>query len=102
MPQPEGDSPVLKAVPEAPETSSRYRVLGEIARGGVGIVYKGHDVDLGRDVAMKVLQRDHLGNAEIVERFVEEAQIGGQLQHPADRAGVRARSAARRAGRSSR
>ncbi len=60
----------------------RYEVRGEIARGGVGIVLKGRDVDLGRDVAMKVLREEHAGKPDLVQRFVEEAQIGGQLQHP--------------------
>ncbi len=62
--------------------SSRYQIVGEIATGGVGVVYKGRDTDLGRDVAMKVLRDDLKGNADMVQRFVEEAQIGGQLQHP--------------------
>ena len=57
-------------------------MLGEIARGGVGVVYQGRDVDLGRDVAMEVLHEEHLGHADMLRRFVEEAQIGGQLQHP--------------------
>ncbi len=64
------------------DPSGRYQVLGEIGRGGVGVVYKGRDQDLGRDVAMKVLRPEHVSRPEIVERFVEEAQIGGQLQHP--------------------
>ena len=64
------------------DPSGRYQVLGEIGRGGVGVVYKGRDQDLGRDVAMKVLRPEHVNRPEIVERFVEEAQIGGQLQHP--------------------
>jgi serine/threonine-protein kinase len=62
--------------------AGHYRVDGEIARGGVGVVLKGHDVDLGRDVALKVLREEHLRNPDLVARFVEEAQIGGQLQHP--------------------
>jgi serine/threonine-protein kinase len=48
----------------------------------MGVVLKGRDVDLGRDVAVKVLLERHLDNPEVVRRFVEEAQIGGQLQHP--------------------
>ena len=63
-----------------PET--RYRIDGEIARGGMGAVLKGRDPDLGRDVALKVLREDLRDNADMVRRFVEEAQIGGQLQHP--------------------
>jgi serine/threonine-protein kinase len=46
------------------------------------VVYKGRDQDLGRDVAIKVLRPEHVSRPEILERFVEEAQIGGQLQHP--------------------
>ena len=41
---------------------SRYLVLGEIGRGGVGIVYRGRDRDLNRDVALKVLRADHAEN----------------------------------------
>ncbi len=64
------------------ENSSRYRINGEIARGGMGAVLKGRDPDLGRDVAIKVLLEGHSDNDDMVRRFVEEAQIGGQLQHP--------------------
>ena len=60
----------------------RYQLQGEIARGGMGAILKGRDVDLGRDLALKVLLESHQGNPEVVSRFVEEAQIGGQLQHP--------------------
>jgi serine/threonine-protein kinase len=60
----------------------RYQFLGEIARGGMGAVLKGRDVDLGRDMAIKVLLEAHRSRPEMVRRFVEEAQIGGQLQHP--------------------
>ncbi len=62
--------------------TDHYEILGEIARGGVGHVVRGRDIDLGRDVAIKVLQQRHAGDAELVRRFVEEAQIAGQLQHP--------------------
>ena len=60
----------------------RYQLQGEIARGGMGAILKGRDVDLGRDLAIKVLLESHQGNPEVVSRFIEEAQIGGQLQHP--------------------
>jgi serine/threonine-protein kinase len=61
---------------------NRYRVMGEIARGGIGVVLRGHDVDLGRDVALKVLRTEHAENPSLIRRLVDEAQIGGQLQHP--------------------
>ena len=61
---------------------SNLQFLGEIARGGMGVVLKGHDTDLGRDVAVKVLDKRLADRPEVIQRFVEEAQIGGQLQHP--------------------
>ncbi|MGB0715937.1 MAG: protein kinase domain-containing protein, partial [Phycisphaerae bacterium] len=60
----------------------RYQIAGEIARGGVGIVMKGRDPDLGRDVAIKIIRDEHLERSGMVSRFVEEAQIAAQLQHP--------------------
>ena len=62
--------------------TGRYQFLGEIARGGMGAVLKGRDADLGRDLAIKVLLAEYHDDPEVVRRFVEEAQIGGQLQHP--------------------
>ncbi len=62
--------------------STRYRIDGEIARGGMGTILKGRDPDLGRDVAIKVLRDDLRDDADMVRRFLEEAQIGGQLHHP--------------------
>src|SRR5262249_35717626 len=64
------------------ELGSRYQLSGEIARGGMGAVLRGRDVDLGRDLAVKVLLERYAQRPDIVHRFVEEAQIGGQLQHP--------------------
>jgi eukaryotic-like serine/threonine-protein kinase len=71
--------------PEMPDTNGqpgRYHLVGEVARGGMGVILKGRDVDLGRDLAIKVILEEHRDAPEIVRRFVEEAQIGGQLQHP--------------------
>ncbi len=60
----------------------RYKVLREIARGGMGKVLEVIDTDLRRPVALKVLRSEMLENRDIVERFLEEAQITGQLEHP--------------------
>jgi serine/threonine-protein kinase len=60
----------------------RYQVAGEIARGGIGVILRGRDTDLGREVALKILRDEHARNPAMVRRLVEEAQIGGQLQHP--------------------
>jgi serine/threonine-protein kinase len=68
---------------EALRRTGRYEVIGEIAAGGIGSVLRARDIDLGRDVAIKVLHDKHLDNPELVQRLIEEAQIGGQLQHPA-------------------
>jgi len=73
--------PVVKPA-VTPDMGTRYQVLGEIARGGLGVVLKGRDLDLGRDVAVKVLHERFREDRQVIERFVEEAQIGGQLQHP--------------------
>ena len=48
----------------------------------MGAVLRGRDTDLGRDLAVKVLLDAHKDKPEVVQRFIEEAQIGGQLQHP--------------------
>jgi len=83
---PDPETPVLRAQdgrsPDLARGDRRYRISGEIARGGIGVVLKGRDRSLGRSVALKVLRAEHVGNAEILRRFIEEAQIGGQLQHP--------------------
>jgi len=83
---PEDASPILRVAGPAERDGltddSRYQVLGEIARGGMGVVCKGRDRDLGRDVALKVLRADLAADGAVVQRFVEEAQVGGQLQHP--------------------
>jgi len=83
---PDHMSPILRLVGpaevDAAKDDSRYQILGEIARGGMGVVYRGRDKDLGRDVALKVLRPDLAHDGGVVQRFVEEAQVGGQLQHP--------------------
>src|SRR5262249_30728465 len=62
--------------------SGRYRIVGEIARGGMGAVLKGWDLDLDRDLAVKVLLEEHRDHPDLVRRFIDEARIGGRLQHP--------------------
>jgi tetratricopeptide (TPR) repeat protein len=62
--------------------AARLELFGPIGRGGMGVVLKGRDGDLGRDLAVKVLLNKFRDQPEMIRRFVEEAQIGGQLQHP--------------------
>ena len=81
-----GPGPVVQ--PGSPELTApsdpaaRLQVLGEIARGGMGAILKGRDCDIGRDLAVKVLLDKHRDDPELIRRFIEEAQIAGQLQHP--------------------
>jgi serine/threonine-protein kinase len=63
--------------------ADRYDLLGEIGRGGIGVVFRGRDRRLGRDLAVKILQEAHTDCAAMRQLFVAEAQIGSQLQHPA-------------------
>ena len=69
-------------MPDLAGDTGRYQLIGEIARGGMGAILKGRDVDLGRDLAVKIILEEHRDHPEMARRFVEEAQIGGQLQHP--------------------
>jgi eukaryotic-like serine/threonine-protein kinase len=87
LPEAEGESalvvmPKSDAMPSAERVGGRYQLSGEIARGGMGAVLRGRDVDLGRDLAVKVLLEKYANRPEVARRFIEEAQIGGQLQHP--------------------
>ena len=80
-----GQTPILKplvADDGIAQETGKYTVHGLLGRGGVGAVHKAHDTDLGRDVAMKFLHEKYIDEPSILHRFVEEAQIGGQLQHP--------------------
>ncbi len=60
----------------------RYTLLEEIAVGGMGIVYRATDAALGREVAVKVLRDLFAPHSSAASRFVDEARIAGQLQHP--------------------
>src|SRR5271157_2350131 len=74
--------PNSDAMPPRSATGDRYQLFGEIARGGMGAILRGRDVDLGRDLAVKVLLEKHADRPEVAQRFIKEARIGGQLQHP--------------------
>ena len=62
------------------EIAKRFILLGEIARGGMGVVYRGFDRELKREVAIKIAQRTDNDSAAI--RFYREAQLSAQLEHP--------------------
>jgi serine/threonine-protein kinase len=62
-------------------TIGKYRIVGQLGRGGAGVVYKAVDETLGRDVAVKTLNPD-LANTEVMSRFRAEATILAKLNHP--------------------
>src|SRR5262245_12476726 len=62
--------------------AARYRLGEEIARGGMGVVYRATDTVLGREVAVKVLQEKYAPDPGTARRFADEARITAQLQHP--------------------
>jgi ABC-type transport system substrate-binding protein len=61
--------------------AERYEVLGELGRGGMGVVYRAQDPLLNREVAVKVIASADL-TRETEERFAREAQIVAQMDHP--------------------
>ncbi len=61
---------------------SRIRLVGEIGRGSMGTVYRGRDDWLGRDVAVKLLREGRERNPALRRRFLAEARVASQLQHP--------------------
>ena len=60
----------------------KYKVITTINRGGMGVILQARDLRIRRTVAMKVMNSKHQFSRENALRFIDEAQLTGQLEHP--------------------
>src|SRR5262245_30172286 len=71
-----------RAGPRPGDLVGRYRVVGELGRGGMGVVHEAEDPLLQRRVALKLLSPTLANSAEAAQRFVREARAAARLNHP--------------------
>jgi serine/threonine protein kinase/tetratricopeptide (TPR) repeat protein len=76
-----GTVPSLSPAVGLPEVPG-YELLGEVGRGGMGVIHRARDLALDRHVAVKLLQDRYATDSPIGRRFTDEALITAQLQHP--------------------
>jgi serine/threonine-protein kinase len=81
LPSPDGPGLPMTVAYE-PDARQRYTLTRMHARGGIGQVWLAHDEDIGRDVALKELRPDRGDSPAATARFLEEAKVTGQLEHP--------------------
>ena len=73
--------PVVTAAGLPRERLGEFRILREVARGGMGVVYEAEQESLGRHVALKVLSGSRLADPKLVARFEREAKAAARLHH---------------------
>jgi eukaryotic-like serine/threonine-protein kinase len=71
----------LNVLPEGFEIGHRYRVVRVVGRGGMGAVYRVHDLELDRDVALKIIRPDITDNPTTLDRFKREIMLSSKVTH---------------------
>jgi serine/threonine protein kinase len=76
--------PTLPAMPEVVETPNipGYEILGDLGRGGMGVVFKARQLNLNRIVALKMLLQSEAAGPQQIKRFKNETELLARLQHP--------------------
>lgn len=80
-----GSGEDAESVAESAEPAKRfgrYELYDEIGSGGMGTVFRARDVQLGRQLAIKILRHGHRNTLEAQKRFITEVRVSAQLQHP--------------------
>jgi eukaryotic-like serine/threonine-protein kinase len=85
--EPTWQSPATMLFPVAAELApgdmvGRYRIEAKLGEGGMGVVYRSHDIHLDRVVAVKVLPADRVADPDRKRRFIQEAKAASALNHP--------------------
>src|SRR6266516_3276663 len=81
-PQPAEGSPGLPATLNAGMSFGEYQLIEQIARGGMSVVWRAHQLSLNRTVAIKVIAAAELASPDFVARFRREAEAAASLDHP--------------------
>jgi tetratricopeptide (TPR) repeat protein len=88
--KPDSVAPVLKAsaseemdldLDSAPTTFGRFRILGELGRGGFGVIFRARDDDLDRDIALKIPRPEVVLSRDLMVRFLREGKAVAALSH---------------------
>src|SRR6476659_10790410 len=73
---------MLPADARSGTTVGKYRLHEIVGRGGMGVVYRGEHVYIGREVAVKILHEGYGGREESIKRFLREARAASLINHP--------------------